>query len=49
MFVSFLFLLSFVPGNGVDEVGDDIKNIIIMLCFMFYLENEVKRALVYMF
>ena len=52
MFVSFLFfLLSFVPGSGVGGVGDDIKNIIIMLCCVlcFILENKVNRALVYMF
>ena len=44
MFVSiiFFFLLSFVPGTGVDGVGDDIKNIIIMLCCVlcFILEKS---------
>ena len=47
----FFFLLSFVPGTGVDGVGDGIKNIIIMLCCVlcFILENKVNRALVYMF
>ena len=49
----FFFLLSFVPGTGVDGVGDDIKNIIIMLynvlCLCFILENKVNRAQVYMF
>ena len=52
MFVSFLFfLLSFVPGSRVGGVGDDIKNIIIILCCVlcFILENKVNRALVYMF
>ena len=47
----FFFLLSFVPGTGVDGVEDGIKNIIIMLCCVlcFILENKVNRALVYLF
>ena len=42
----FFFLLSFVPGTGVDGVRDDIKNIIIMLynVLCFILENKVNRA-----
>ena len=51
LFLFFFSPLSFVPGSGVDGVGDDIKNIIIMLCrvLCFILENKVNRALVYMF
>ena len=41
----FFFLLSFVPGTGVDGVGDDIKNIIIMLCCVLFWK-KVTRALV---
>ena len=38
-------------GTGEDGVGDDIKNIIIILCCVlcFILENKVNRALAYMF
>ena len=47
----FSFFLSFVPGTGIDGVGDDITNSIIMLCCVLclILENKVNRALVYMF
>ena len=47
----FFFLLSFVLGTGEDVVGDDIKNIIMMLCCVlcFILESKVNHALVYVF
>ena len=49
--VCFFVLVFFVPGTGVDGDGDDVKNIIIMLCCIlcFILENKVNGALVCMF